>query len=180
MLSEKRMQGIGYGDFSGRRIVLEGGINNRSRTAGWISSWPSPSIGLVGPMSNYAAPPQLIETVPYRIGPFKGKAAAGGPVDPLVRTDAVNAFARSLREQHPGKWAETNRLGGFCLLIKREVLAKVGPLEGSAGLGLFDTDLLCHRARQAGFKLACCKDLFIHHFGSRTFAHGAPAPEVPA
>ena len=32
----------------------------------------SPAIGLVGPMSNYAAPPQLVEHVPYRIGPRKG------------------------------------------------------------------------------------------------------------
>src|SRR5262249_19050540 len=31
----------------------------------------SPAIGLVGPMSNYAAPPQLVETVPYRVGPKK-------------------------------------------------------------------------------------------------------------
>src|SRR5437879_5335372 len=27
--------------------------------------------GLVGPMSNYAAAPQLVETVPYRLGPRK-------------------------------------------------------------------------------------------------------------
>src|SRR5438445_428520 len=45
-------------------------------------------------------------------------------------------------------------------------------------VGLFDTDLLSLRGRQAGFTLACCKDLFIHHFGSRTFAHGAPAGPI--
>jgi hypothetical protein len=31
------------------------------------------------------------------------------------------------------------------------------------------------KARQAGFNLAICRDLFIHHFGTRTFAQGAPA-----
>jgi hypothetical protein len=41
-------------------------------------------------------------------------------------------------------------------------------------LGLFDTDVLSLKARQAGFKLACARDLFIHHFGSRIFAQGAP------
>jgi GT2 family glycosyltransferase len=30
----------------------------------------SPAIGMVGPMSNYAAPPQLVEVVPYRIFDF--------------------------------------------------------------------------------------------------------------
>ena len=41
-------------------------------------------------------------------------------------------------------------------------------------LGLFDTDILSAKAQEAGFTLACCRDLFIHHFGTRTFAHGAP------
>ena len=30
-------------------------------------------------------------------------------------------------------------------------------------------------ARQAGFSLACCRDLFVHHFGTRIFAHGSGA-----
>src|SRR5262245_31674125 len=32
----------------------------------------SSALGLVGPMSNYASPPQLVETVPYRLGPRAG------------------------------------------------------------------------------------------------------------
>jgi GT2 family glycosyltransferase len=164
----------------GQCLVL---LNNDTVvTDGWLDQLLalanlSPAIGLVGPMSNYAAPPQLVETVPYRIGPRKSKPAVAGVVEPLVQTEAINTFARQWREEHKGKWIETERLGGFCLLVKREVLAKVGPLESSAGLEVFDTDLLCQRARQAGFTLACCKDLFVHHFGSRTFAHGAPAAE---
>jgi GT2 family glycosyltransferase len=63
---------------------------------------------------------------------------------------------------------------GVCLLIKREVLKRIGHLREAGDLALFDTDLLCQKARQAGFTLACCKDLFVHHFGTRTFAHGAP------
>ena len=45
-------------------------------------------------------------------------------------------------------------------------------------LSLFDTDILSAKARQAGYTLACCRDLFIHHFGTRTFAHGAPKEEI--
>ncbi len=69
-------------------------------------------------------------------------------------------------------------MGGFCLLVKRAVLEKVGPIESEAGLGLFDTDVLGVQARRAGYTLAVCKDLFVHHFGSRTFAHGGPATEA--
>ena len=36
-----------------------------------------PEIGMAGPMSNYAAPPQLVETVPYRVGPMKGSRFYG-------------------------------------------------------------------------------------------------------
>ena len=136
----------------------------------------SSAIGLVGPVSNYAAPPQLVEHVPYRVGPRRAGRLGGGLVAeaPLVDVSAVQAFAAEHREANPGKWLEAERLGGFCLLVKRSVLERVGDL-GETGLGLFDTDALSLRARQAGFTLACCRDLFVHHFGTRTFAHGAPA-----
>jgi GT2 family glycosyltransferase len=136
----------------------------------------SPAIGLVGPMSNYAAPPQLVEGVPYRIGPKKsGRLGSGQASDWLIDTSAVEAFAKKWREEQRGKWVEVERLGGFCLLIKRAVLDRIGPLGEWSDLALFDTDVLSIKARQAGFTLACCKDLYIHHFGTRTFAHGAPS-----
>jgi hypothetical protein len=53
-------------------------------------------------------------------------------------------------------------------------MARVGNVQGQAGLGVFDTDALCARVRQAGYLATCCRDLFVHHFGSRRFAHGGP------
>jgi GT2 family glycosyltransferase len=146
--------------------------------AGWLQQLTalasmSFGTGMVGPMSNYAAPPQLVEAVPYRVGPKKAARAHGGS-EWLVDTEAVHAFANEFREQHKGKWCEAERLGGFCLLLKRAVLDRIGSLDED-GLGLFDTDVLSARARQAGYTLAVCRDLFVHHFGTRTFAHGAPA-----
>jgi hypothetical protein len=41
-------------------------------------------------------------------------------------------------------------------------------------LSLFDTDIVSAKARQEGFTAVVCRDMFIHHFGTRTFAHGAP------
>ena len=37
------------------------------------------------------------------------------------------------------------------------------------GLGFFDDDDLCVRARQAGFQLLVALNVFVHHFGSRMF-----------
>jgi hypothetical protein len=54
-------------------------------------------------------------------------------------------------------------------------LERVGPgLNEWSDLGLFDTDILSAKAHQAGFTLVCARDLFVHHFGTRTFAQGAP------
>ena len=110
------------------------------------------TIGLVGPMSNYAAPPQLVEGVPYR------------------DVQDVHAFARRWRDEHRGQWFTVPKLSGFCLLLKRAVYDAVGGLDERFGLGFFDDDDLAERARRAGFELAVAHDLFVHHFGSRTFA----------
>ena len=113
---------------------------------------PAPVVGLVGPMSNYAAPPQLVETVSYR------------------DLAEMPSFARQWRDDHRGKWLTVPKLSGFCLLMKRAVYAKIGGLDERFGLGFFDDDDLAERARRAGFSLAVAHDCFVHHFGSRTFA----------
>lgn len=168
------------GRVRGDYVVL---LNNDTVvTHGWLQQMiallaMTPAMGMVGPMSNYAAPPQLVESVPYRVGPKKGSRLLGSPGDRevLVDVDAVNEYAGKFRETHFKQWMEVERLGGFCLMLKREVLRKTEQdLDRWTDLSLFDTDILSVKARQAGYMLACCRDLYIHHFGTRTFAHGAP------
>jgi GT2 family glycosyltransferase len=112
----------------------------------------APQIGMVGPMSNYAKPPQLVEQVPY------------------ADLDSMHRFASHWRGQHRGQWFTAPKLSGFCLLLKRRVLEAVGGLDERFGIGFFDDDDLALRVRQAGYDLAVAHDLFVHHFGSRTFA----------
>jgi GT2 family glycosyltransferase len=109
-------------------------------------------IGLVGPMSNYASPPQLVENVPY------------------ADMEQMQAFALRWRNEHRGQWFTAGKLSGLCLLMKRSVYEKIGGLDERFGMGFFDDDDLAVRAQRAGFSLAVAHDLFIHHFGSRTFA----------
>ncbi len=79
----------------------------------------APSI--VGPMSNYAAPPQLVENAPYRdIG-------------------EMHRFARTWRAEHRGQWFTVPMLSGFCLLMKRAVYEAIG--------GAARTELLGQAAR---------------------------------
>jgi glycosyltransferase involved in cell wall biosynthesis len=102
-------------------------------------------------MSNYAAPPQLVDGVPYS------------------DLEEMHRFARRWRDQHRGQWLTVPKLSGFCLLMKRAVYDAIGELDERFGLGLFDDDDLAERARRAGFELAVAHDLFVHHFGSWTF-----------
>ena len=102
-------------------------------------------------MSNFATPPQLVERVAY------------------PDLDEMHAFARRWRDEHRAKWFTVPKLSGFCLLMKRAVYESIGGLDERFGLGFFDDDDLAERARRAGFELAVAHDLFIHHFGSRTF-----------
>jgi len=142
---------------SGDYLVL---LNNDAVvTDGWLNQLialtemptANPPIGIAGPMSNYVTPPQLIEHVPYRDMP------------------SMERFAHQWREQHRGQWSTVGKLSGFCLLMKRAVYEAIGGLDERFGLGMFDDDDLAMRARRAGFELALAHDLFIHHFGSRTF-----------
>jgi GT2 family glycosyltransferase len=134
---------------------------------------------MAGPVSSGSScriTPQLVETMPYRVKPRRGKTPHRfGVHETLLDVDAMYAFAREHREKNKNKWMEADRLGGFCLLLKRQVLDRVSlpKLEKWTDLSLFDTDILSVKARQAGFTLACCRDLFIHHFGTRTFSHGS-------
>jgi GT2 family glycosyltransferase len=60
-----------------------------------------------------------------------------------------------------------DRLGGFCFLLKREVLERVPLLTSNDDSGMFDADAFSARMSRAGYRLGCCRDLFVYHFGSK-------------
>jgi len=57
----------------------------------------------------------------------------------------------------------------FCVMIRREVINKIGLLDEKFGLGLGDDDDYCHRAEAAGFRLAFVGNLEIYHKHKATF-----------
>ncbi|PWW07355.1 GT2 family glycosyltransferase [Paenibacillus cellulosilyticus] len=104
-------------------------------------------IGMVGPVTNYISGDQQID-VPY--------------------TDVMDMyeFARRNNESNPARWVRTDRLVGFCLLFRRELLEKVGYLDEGFEIGNFEDDDFNIRVRLHGYSLVIAKDSFIHHFGS--------------
>jgi GT2 family glycosyltransferase/acetyltransferase-like isoleucine patch superfamily enzyme len=61
------------------------------------------------------------------------------------------------------------RLVGFCLLVRRAVVEKLGGLDERYGLGNFDDDDYCLRALIAGFTLRIARGSFVHHRGFQTW-----------
>jgi hypothetical protein len=131
-----------------------------------------PGVGMVGAMSNLAPPPQWVGKLPYRLKAKPTESTGNGipAACPAPDLEAVDTFARQWGEKHRSQWFEAERLGGPCLLLKAEVLHKIDLAGAGNRLGALDGDLLSQRVRQAGYRLACCQDVFLHHFGSRLFA----------
>ena len=145
----------GIAQAQGRYIII---LNNDVIvTEGWLEGLircmeADQRVGLVGPMTNYVSGRQLVQKVPYRT------------------EEEMHRFAKKYAEEHHGEREEVERLVAFCLLVKREVFEKIGMFDEQFGIGNFEDDDLCLRARLAGFKAVIARDVFVHHHGSRTFA----------
>ncbi len=74
----------------------------------------------------------------------------------------------------PGRWLEVKRIIGMCLLIKREVVNRIGYFDEAFSPGHYEDDDYCHRARLAGYRLLICGDVLVHHRGSVSFRQAQP------
>lgn len=138
---------------SGDNILL---LNNDTIVAPrWLENmlvclYSDDSIGAVGPVTNSCSNLQQIE-VPY------------DSIESMVE------FAEQYNCSDPTKWEERIRLIGFCMLIKKQAINKIGLLDERFTPGNLEDDDYSHRLRVAGYRLILCKDTFIHHFGSMSF-----------
>lgn len=83
--------------------------------------------------------------------------------------DEMQRFASNYNMSNPSLWEERLRLIGFNMMIRRDVMNRVGPLDEQFTPGNYEDDDLSYRIRLEGFRLMLCKDTFIHHFGSVSF-----------
>ncbi len=148
---------IGMVATTGRHIIL---LNSDVVvTEGWIERMINAAenhqrAGLIGAMTNNISGMQKLSDVTY-------------DEESLVGMDE---FAAQQAIKYQGRVDRTVRLTGFCLLIKREVIARIGGLAEIFGMGNYEDNDYCLRAHLAGFECLIARDCFIHHFGSRSFA----------
>lgn len=110
-----------------------------------------PRIGIVGPVSNSVSGVQLDQNTDYKT------------------IEEMHKYAEKVRSEYSGKIVEFPRVAFLCTLIKREVFEKIGGLDERFTPGNYEDDDFCLRAQMAGFKTVIARDVFIHHFGSKSF-----------
>ncbi len=78
--------------------------------------------------------------------------------------EEMQQFAEKNNVSDRAKWEEKIFLIGFCILIKREVLNKIGLLAEEYSPGYVEDNDLSLRILTAGYRLMLCHDCFIHHY----------------
>ncbi|MCL6444265.1 MAG: glycosyltransferase [Alicyclobacillus sp.] len=122
-----------------------------------------PGIGIVGPLSNTAS----WQSIP--------KIECGGDwaANELPPGVSVNDMAELVAKYSAHLYPRVHFLNGFCLLIKRAVIAGIGYFdEHSFGEGYGEENDYCLRARNVGWELAVADNVFIFHTQSKSYSHG--------
>jgi tetratricopeptide (TPR) repeat protein len=84
----------------------------------------------------------------------------------------MHKYAKKVKKQNASQLMDFPRVAFLCTLIKKEVIDKIGGLDERFSPGNFEDDDFCLRAQKAGYKAVIAKDVFIHHYGSKSFKAG--------
>lgn len=122
--------------------------NDTIVTKGWLDEMVdvlrrNVNIGIINPSSNTS-------------GQFPGKLS-------------IEAYSKSIRPLK-GAYQELYTGRAFAMIVKREVIDKVGYLDEIYGMGYFDDTDYCKRAQQAGYQTVRAKASYVYHKESQSFS----------
>jgi len=126
-------------------------------TDGWLSKMvqiaeSDDKIGMVAPCTNHASGRQVVTFTATE-----------------EDDDKIQEFSKTILTKNAGKWISVSRVIGFCMLIKREILFKVGVLDELFGPGGYEDYDYCMRIKHEKYDIVIATDTFIFHIGGKGY-----------
>jgi GT2 family glycosyltransferase len=109
------------------------------------------NIGLAAPVTNYSGNETRVDS-PY---------SDAGEMEHFASERSATEF---------GKVLDLPMVPLLCAILRRDTWVRVGELDESFGIGMFEDDDFCERVREAGYRIVAVEDCFIHHFGGGSFS----------
>ena len=136
-------------------------------TQGWLSELvcvpeKNPTVGLVNPNStNFGFYP-----------PAKGnrqEVESKTRTDKRLVIDEINKYGVKISYSFKGRWQELGSCIGFCMLVKREVLEKIGLFDEVYGMAYYEDADLSKRAQSTGYICALARGSYVYHEQGESF-----------
>lgn len=129
--------------------------NDTYVTPGWLGTLlqhlkKNPQLGLISPVTN-------------NIG-NEAKIAIS-----YANMEEMRRAALQYTSQHLGHLEKVEAVAFFCVAFSRETFKAIGTLDEAFGVGFFEDDDYCMRAKIAGFQVGIADDVFVHHHLSASF-----------